>query len=362
MSRYALPLVRTIIAALALAATLAQGQTPPPAAAGQSDSYRDRAKAAAAVLHGWYDPERGTWRTTGWWNSANALEAIVDYTAQTRDRTYLPDIANTFEKHQAGHFLNKYYDDEGWWALAWVKAYDLTREPRYLDMAKAIFEDMKGGWDDTFGGGIWWSKDRKYKNAIANELFFTLAARLHRRTPGDGGSGSYLEWAQKSWDWFAASGMINAQSLINDGLNSQGRNNGGTTWTYNQGVILGGLIDLYEITRKKAYLEQAQRTADAAMHALSGADGILVEPCEAKGDCGGDGPQFKGIFVRYLGQLYGQTHARAYADFLRRNADSAWTKDRNEAGQFGLRWAGPFDKADASRQTVALDLFLAAAR
>jgi len=35
--------------------------------------------------------------------------------------------------------------------------------------------------------------------------------------------------------------------------------------------------------------------------------------------------------------------------------------DRNEAGQFGLRWAGPFDRADASRQTSAVEVLIAAA-
>jgi predicted alpha-1,6-mannanase (GH76 family) len=324
--------------------------------------YHDHAKTAAVGLQRWYDPEKGTWKTVGWWNSANALEAVIDYSVQTHDRTYLPDIANTFEKNQRGRFLNRYYDDEGWWALAWIKAYDLTHEERYLAMAKTIFDDMKGGWDDTFGGGIWWRKDRTYKNAIANELFFTLATRLHRRTPDDHGSGSYLDWAQKTWDWFAASGMINAQSLINDGLNKEGKNNGGTTWTYNQGVVLGGLVEMFEITHKKEYLQQARRIADAAIRSLSNPDGILMEPCEPKDACGGDGPQFKGIFVRYLSRLNERTKTRSYRDFLHHNADAVWRHDRNEADQFGLRWAGPFDKPDATRQTVALDLFIAAMR
>ena len=220
---------------------------------------------------------------------------------------------------------------------------------------------MTGGWDDTFGGGLWWKKDRKYKNAIPNELFLTLAARLHQRTPGDHGPGSYLDWAQREWAWFDASGMINGQDLVNDGLNHQGKNNGGITWTYNQGVILGGLIELSEITHDKKYLARAQAIADAATKTLVNADGVLVEPCES-GDCGGDGPQFKGIFVRYLGLLYAKTKKPAYREFLRRNADSVWARDREGDNQFGLHWAGPFDHADAARQTSALDAFNAALR
>jgi predicted alpha-1,6-mannanase (GH76 family) len=330
--------------------------------AGKPKSYQQAVDAAVIALQRWYDPERGTWKTTGWWNSANALEAVIDTMALTRDRRYLDTVATTFEKHRAGNFLNEFYDDEGWWGLAWVKAYDLTKDPRYLDMAKRIFDDMKGGWDETFGGGIWWRKNRRYKNAIPNELFLTLAARLHQRTRGDRGPGSYQDWAQREWDWFEATGMINDRNLVNDGLNRQGKNNGGTTWTYNQGVILGGLTEMYKITHKRSYLQRAESVADAAIRALVNSDGILTEPCEGNSDCGGDGPQFKGIFMRYLGQLYAVSKKPAYRDFIRRNADSLWLQDRNEEDQFGLRWAGPFDRADAARQTSALDAFNAALR
>jgi predicted alpha-1,6-mannanase (GH76 family) len=330
--------------------------------ASKKEPYRGYADAAVTALQRWYNPESGTWKTTGWWNSANALEALIDYEARTGDRSYLPAIANTFEKNRAKGFLNEYYDDEGWWGLAWVKAYDLTENTRYLGMAKSIFNDMAGGWDDTFGGGVWWNKQRRYKNAIANELFLVLAARLFNRSVGEKGARNYYDWALIEWKWFDASGMINEQNLINDGLNRQGENNGGTTWTYNQGVILGGLTEMYRITRDRTYLKRAQAIADAALRALSNSKGTLAEPCESNSDCGGDGPQFKGIFVRYLGELYGETRKPAYRDFILRNADSIWANDRDESDRFGLRWAGPFDRADASRQSSAMDVFNAALR
>jgi predicted alpha-1,6-mannanase (GH76 family) len=76
-----------------------------------------------------------------------------------------------------------------------------------------------------------------YKNAITNELFLTLAVLLHQRNP----AGGYLTWAQREWDWFSSAGLIGPDGLVNDGLTAACQNNGGTTWTYNQGVILGGL-------------------------------------------------------------------------------------------------------------------------
>jgi predicted alpha-1,6-mannanase (GH76 family) len=45
--------------------------------------------------------------------------------------------------------------------------------------------------------------------------------------------------------------MINGDGLINDGLNAQGENNGQATWTYNQGVILGGLVALVKGDRRR---------------------------------------------------------------------------------------------------------------
>ena len=81
--------------------------------------------------------------------------------------------------------------------------------PGYLAMAQSIFADMAGGWDETCGGGIWWSKDRKYKNAIANELFLSVATHLVNRVKDV----KYGEWAEKEWRWFKASGMINEEQL-----------------------------------------------------------------------------------------------------------------------------------------------------
>ncbi len=335
-------LVAAILGTLASSAAADQGQ---------------RADAGMAALQAFYNSSTGLFNTpAGWWQDANALETTIDYSARVNTTLYTSDIATTFNDNSANNFLNNYYDDEGWWAVAWIKGYDLTGNTDYLNAAKTIFADMANGWDSTCSGGIWWSKDRTYKNAIANELFLIVAARLHNRTPGDGGIGSYLDWAQREWSWFAASGMINSSHLINDGLTSSCQNNGETTWSYNQGVILGGLTDLYKATGDSSLLSQAEIIATAATTSslLVNPAGILVEPCEVSG-CGNDGTQFKGIFAKNLYYLFTADQDAAYHNFLLTNANSIWANDRDTENQFGLHWAGPFDTPDGSRQSAALD-------
>jgi predicted alpha-1,6-mannanase (GH76 family) len=318
---------------------------------------RSSLDAGMAALQPFYDSTTGLWNSAKWWNSANALETTIDYSAITQTDTYRSIISNTFDKQKHTNFFSPwFYDDEGWWALTWIKAYDLTGETRYLDMAKTLFDDMKGGWDSTCGGGIWWTKNRGYKNAIVNELFLAVAARLHLRTPEDSGAGSYIDWAQREWDWFKQSGMISG-NLINDGLDGNCQNNKQTAWTYNQGVVLGGLVDLYHSTKDPALLTQAQAIADAAIHALA-PEGILREPCEPA-ECGVDGLQFKGIFIRNLSYLYQSTPQPSYQAFILKNAGSVWSH-RSPQNQFGLSWAEPFDMADAVRQSSAMDAINAA--
>lgn len=325
---------------------------------GQPD-FRARAAAGAAVLQRWYRPRTGRWKTTGWWNAANALTTLTRYTRHTGDPAHAAVVPATFSAAGRRHrgFINDFFDDNGWWALAWVAAYDLTGEGRYLDAARGIFAHNLTGWDGTCGGGVWWNTERRYKNAITAELFITLAALLHQRVPGDQ---HYRAWALQGWEWLHASGMIGPGGLVNDGLRPDCASNRGTTWTYNQGVILGGLASLHAITGDTAYLRHGDAIAGATLAGLTDAAGILTEPCEPA-DCGADGPQFKGIFVRYLWDFLQASPRPAYREFILANASSLWDNARNSAGQFGLRWAGPFDKADASRQSSALDALVAAA-
>ncbi|HUZ96172.1 MAG TPA: glycoside hydrolase family 76 protein [Edaphobacter sp.] len=338
------------------------------AAPASSKADRRHAREAVKVLQQWYTPQSGLYRTTGWWNSANAITALANYSRMSHTKKYLPIFANTLHAAQTGHdgapgFVNDYYDDEGWWALAWIDVYDLTGKAEYLQAAGSIFDNMQKGWEtETCGGGVWWSKKSKEKNAIENELFLDVAASLANRTKAPEERERYLSWAQKEWAWFHDSGMINRDHLINDGLDLSNpahcTNNGKATWSYNQGVILGALVELNKAAPDPALAETASTIAHAAIEHLTDEQGVLREPNGAH--TGGDVPQFKGIFSRNLMLLNNAFPDDRYQAFARANADSIWAKDRDAANHLGFWWAGPFDLADAARQSSALDALTAA--
>ncbi|KAH7034656.1 glycosyl hydrolase family 76-domain-containing protein [Microdochium trichocladiopsis] len=260
-------------------------------------------------------------------------------------------------------FINEYYDDEGWWALALFKAHDLGYGPQYINMANSILEDMQRGKSPC--GGIFWSKTSAYTNAIANELFLFVAASLANRIPTY--KDHYLGIAKTQWEWFKNSGMINDKKLVNDGLydwndsNTARRckNNGQATWSYNQGVLIGALVELSKATGDSSVIrDYAKPIARATMANLS-PNGVLNDPCDPSNMCGGDGAQFKGVFMRNLRYLHKMYPEQDFADYIRRQSDSIWNNSRS-GNKFGLRWAGPYVESNAVTNGIALDAFTAA--
>lgn len=147
-------------------------------------------------------------------------------------------------------------------------------------------------------------------------------------------------------------------------------NNNGTTWTYNQGVILSGLALLYNATGNASLLDIAQKIADATIQRLIYPDGILKEPCEP--NCDNDQTLFKGIFVRHLAYLVGYltdtAHQQRYRLFIQQNADTVWTSRLCERdGLYGVVWSNlSSSSCNSSRNTSSTsavwDLFIASAK
>src|ERR1700743_1115955 len=268
----------------------------------QNGTLAHYATAAVASLQDWYVRKTGLWAVPGrgrlrgpggpgWWNSANALYALIDYMSLTGTAGYLDVVENTFDRHQDSGFINDFYDDEGWWALAWISAHDFTRDEerkrRYLAMARHLFEDMERGWDDrTCDGGVLWKKGTDSKNSIENELFLAVAARLHQRVPVAERE-HYRHWIDRAGQWFHEKFIVaDPRHLIYDGLTATGSHEGQKqTFTYTQGSQTG--------TPGQAPLPIARQIADAVLASpVLTHDGVLTEFGSPGAGSSTDLPQF----------------------------------------------------------------------
>lgn len=146
-------------------------------------------------------------------------------------------------------------------------------------------------------------------------------------------------------------------------------NNGQTTWTYNQGVVLSGLGLLYNATGNATLISVAQKIADATMQKLIYSNGILKELCEPK--CDNDQKLFKGIFIRHLSYLLpfitDPVHIQSYSSFLKQNSMSVWSSQKCETdGLFSIFWTNQSSNSCETSRDIAstssvLDLFLSTA-
>ncbi|KAL1748686.1 glycoside hydrolase family 76 protein [Schizophyllum fasciatum] len=255
------------------------------------------------------------WETLkgGWgilWTDANTIEDMYNLmmadgtdTFDVIGKTRIGILAALGSKVAWELQLNGSNDDAAWIVLALWKVADYKSKhgqdaSKYLDSASTIYDIIASEWDDsTCGGGVWWSSEHSYKNAVTNELFLYLSANGYNRF----GKQSYLDNAKKTWNWLKNSGMRNSDGLWNDGLTDDCANNGQTTWIYNQGVIASGLAQLYVATGDASLLDEAEITLDAAI-AHKTQNGILKESCDdvKNSTCNADQAMFKGIWMKHL--------------------------------------------------------------
>ena len=336
-----------------------------------------KAEILADQLQNWYNSETGLWETTSWWNGANALTAIIKYGQLTDNDSLIKVVENTYLKTKqfevpandktdawvCTNYINDYYDDEGWWGLAWLDAWEWTGNEEYLKTAKIIFKDITLGWDEICGGGIYWKKGLSGKSTISNELTLLLAARLYLVNNETVNERSHLQWSVDIWNWILSVKLINEKGQVQDGISS---GNGvckinSRIWTYNQGVILSGLVNLHKITGDNTYLNHAHSIAEAAINNMVNEKGILYEKLCEPDNCNGDAEQFKGVFMRHLAVLNQYSQKKEYCDFLRLNAQSIWNNAmQNGSVPPGVSWNTFSEKSNAATSSSALDALNAA--
>lgn len=242
------------------------------------------------------------------------------------------------------------------WALAWIKAFDMTNNGTYLSAAETIFEDLKGGTNASCGGQ-WWDKNHTAVNSINNELYLAVGASLANRVSGK--QSYYGAYATNQADWLLGAGLMNSNSTFVDGFTVPGCAPEGDFWSYNQGVILGALVEMNKLTNNSTYLNTAAAIAQGTLDHLT-TNGILIDSGAPSGE-DTTSAQFKGVFARNLATLQNARGDGNYVTFLQTNADSIWSNDRQSDGQIGVEWQGPVTNTNAAAQSSALDCLVAAA-
>lgn len=198
-----------------------------------------------------------------WWETGAMFGGLIDYWFYTGDSQF-NDIVTQGMLWQVGpdsnfmppnQTLTEGNDDQAFWAIAAMSAAERkfpnppSDKPQWLSLAEAVFNSQIPRWDTaTCGGGLKWQIFRfnrgfDYKNTISNGAFFQMGARLARYT----GNETYAKWAEKTWDWSRAIGLINENYQFFDGssdtLNCTELNR--LQWTYNAGVYLLGAAAMY---------------------------------------------------------------------------------------------------------------------
>ncbi|GFZ88769.1 hypothetical protein GCM10008018_38550 [Paenibacillus marchantiophytorum] len=286
-----------------------------------------------------YGPNGGLY-TDFWWE-AQLWETVMDAYQRTGSSTYrtmIDDIYTGFNAKYANMVDNQFNDDLGWWALACLRAYELTGTQEYLNRGSFLFDHVYASWDTTYyGGGIWWRADAmnpatnasSQKNMATNAPMVMAAIKLKNAY----NNSNYLTKAQQIYSWIQSK-LING-SKVNDHVEGTGA---GTVkdwdFTYNYGTYLGAATALYQATGTSSYLTDANNAANYVINKMTSATTLLYE-----GE--NDAPGFKMIFARNLNQLRVQANQTQYLTFLQQNATQAWNHRRTSDGIIGSDWTAP---------------------
>lgn len=362
-----------LIALLAISTNWSQSNNLP-----SSSDILINTKRAVDILQTYYDTSwecsqktTNPWKHKNIWNAYNTLEALIDYSIETGDTTLLPVIVD-FVDNKCAYNDSKYagYDDAQWTGISLIKAYKLTKRKKYLKKAIGLWEYIiSNAWGtDNCSGGFWWNIEKTYKNAITNELFIVFSTMLFFETKDP----RYNSWAIRTWEWFVNTGMIASdtydnriKNLVNDGIGRNCKNHGGSLWTYNQSALIGGLVNLWTINKDDEFLTTAINVANSSIDYFT-QNGILVEKPNNNiilEDLNTDQQQFKGIFCRYISELYkilqsNNTFRSEVSSFLFNNYSEVVSIYPDY--RIGSLWNQVrLDDNNAITQTSGVDLFVA---
>ena len=167
----------------------------------------------------WYAPVLGGTTNASLWQTVPIFEAyaglelaqpsnrhmrLLNFFAQNAQRFLntalepVPGFGNRPDQH--GARKTAWFDDNGWWGMAFLDAYKATGNPQYLTDAEIAQQFISvSGWDSTPGrpGGLWWNTNRSFYAGETLAGGTLLSARLYALTHQQG----YLDDAIKFINW-----------------------------------------------------------------------------------------------------------------------------------------------------------------
>lgn len=249
--------------------------------------------------------------------------ALVDYWHYTNDTTY-NEITSQALVSQVGpdddymvpaHQKDEGNDDQSFWGFAVMsaaeKGYPAPPEgtPSWIQLVINLWNTQVARWDlTTCGGGLKWqiftfNNGYDYKNSVSNGAFFQLAARLARYT----GNQTYVDWAEKSWNWSTDIGLVSSTYDVYDGTDdtSNCTQLDHLQFSYSLGIYLYGAAVMYNYTNGSAVWEE--RTSGLLSAAATffspydNATDIMFEAaCETGETCDTDMQSFKAYLSRFM--------------------------------------------------------------
>ena len=219
---------------------------------------------------------------------------------------------------------NEYNDDIFWATLAFARGYEYTGNKTFLDQTKYGFnlaydhtDNGKWGWDDSLGGGIWWSKKMEDKNALSNSPGVIAGCYIFKFT----NDVTYLDKAKEIYAWERANIFDSTTGEVYSHVNADGTlDKGGAI--FNIGAFGAAANFLYQITGDISYYNDAKLAFDRGITNKTN-NGIL-----SGGNRGGSETT---EYIRYLAEFVRQNYLwNEYYSFMKNNADAAWNVRRTD--------------------------------
>jgi uncharacterized protein YyaL (SSP411 family) len=312
---------------------------------------------------GWYDdriddtdrlPLATLWSAYPLFEATNAVaiahptaanKAAVNAFAAKATKYWDPDIQGTggfAYYYTARGAWNAYFDDNGWWGLAFLDAYRATGNKAWLTQANRALQFMdRYGWDSLTGGGMWWDTDHHHKTSEPLAAGTLIAATLYRYTHKP----AYLQTAKKYLAWANAKTIEKKSGLYGRSATDK------TVMNYVEGMMVAAHTELCAGTKVQTYCTKARQLANASLNRF---------PIDADW-----APETDAVYLRWMLRLYEQDGNPRWYALVYRNAKRAVASARGDQGLWSERWDGTWSKPGLLRTqggTLCLLAWMAAVK